>query len=103
MTTQEKINLVNTIVTQYKELSAQTEGFSKFIGSIDGPFFDAIWKPFDSYAALVSDTIEDDNEFVQWFIWDNDCGKRAFKVTFKNGKSIKVKTVKDLIKVIETK
>lgn len=54
---------------------------------------------FDKYTKLVSEKVGDKGEWLEWYLWDNEAGKRGSEVTI-NGKKIKVKNLDDLLKVI---
>jgi hypothetical protein len=101
MTTKEKIKLVSDLVKHYQELNKTFDQLdSLFGGNCESKFFSAIWSAFDAYADTVELAIDDSFKSVNWFIYDNDCGKRGLEREF-GGKSFKIKTVNDLIKYIE--
>lgn len=45
--------------------------------------------------------VGDGGDWLEWFIYDNDMGKRQFNVTFSNGEKVAVETIQDLIYVIK--
>jgi len=56
----------------------------------------------EEYTKLVSEKLGDECGWLEWFAFENDLGKKGFLVTYSDGKnSIRVKTIKDLLKVIE--
>ena len=63
---------------------------------VNGPLFDAVWRGFEKVVSLL-----DEGAWVSWFVYDNDMGKRGLTVTI-NEKKMKVKTVKTLLKIINS-
>ena len=103
MKTREKIALVKELVRQYNKLSKSQDIFEKVVGQIDtdGPLFGPVWKCFEAYTEAVGISIGDVGEYLPWFIWDNRCGANGHEVT-KDGKVIAIKSVKDLIRLMES-
>jgi len=60
------------IVAHYKRLDAVCEAALK-AGAMDpgGPLHDAIWRTFSAMLTLI-----DVDEWITWFIYENDCGKK---------------------------
>lgn len=56
-----------------------------------------------AYMDAISRELGDFSEdtWLDWFVWDNDFGKKKFEAVV-GGKGIIVKNTKDLLKVIET-
>lgn len=63
------------------------------------PAFD-LW---DAYTTAVSRLVGDKDEWLQWFELDCDFGKSPKVCTFASGKTLKVKTLKQLARVIADK
>jgi len=63
---------------------------------VNGPLFDAVWRGFENVTSVV-----DDGAWVSWFVYDNDMGKKGLSVTI-NEKKMKVKTVKALLKIMNS-
>ena len=83
------------------ELDKQFDALSGALGLIvEGPLPNAVWSMWDSYTAAVSERIGDDFEWLQWFWLENDMGRRGFEVKSIGGRSMKVKTLRDLARVI---
>ena len=61
-------------------------------------------KFLSDYISLVAKLVGDKGEWVEWFVWENNFGDKGGLVTWNNGKvEVKVKTVKDLYRVIKAK
>jgi len=88
---------LKTIIASYERLDLATKNAER-AGCIDpkGPLFDAIWTGFENMLAIV-----DKDSWISWYIYDNDMGKKDFSVTI-NSKKFKVKTVKTLLRIINS-
>jgi hypothetical protein len=53
----------------------------------------------DSYIRLLEKICEDTEEWINYFVWDCDCGKNPQNIEINNKKS-KLKTIDDLYKVL---
>jgi len=63
---------------------------------VNGPLFDAVWRGFERVVSVV-----DDGEWISWFVYDNELGKKGLSVII-NEKKMKVNTVKALLKIINS-
>jgi hypothetical protein len=63
----------------------------------DSPLGNSVWRMFDSYTAAVGQLAGDEGDWLCWFIYENDCGKKAGEVTKGKGKPRKIKTLGDLL------
>lgn len=94
---------IQKAIDKYHELDKFWRGFSDATGiDYDSQLGDMIWKTFDLYTDTVQKLIRDEYEDLDWFIFDNDCGRNKLEATI-NGKKKKIKTVKDLAKLIESR
>lgn len=53
----------------------------------------------ENYIRLLQKYINDDNDWIPYFVWECDCGKNSSEVEIGN-KKIRLKTIKDLYNVI---
>lgn len=94
---------IQKAIDKYHELDKFWRGFSDATGiDYDSPLGDVIWKTFDLYSDTLQKLIGDEDEDLDWFIFDNNCGQNKLKKTI-NGKKKKIKTIKDLMKLIESR
>lgn len=95
---------ISTVLTTFKALEKLYNDMDTFIGvDPEAPMFRMGYDLFNKYVDAVSKNIGDDAGWLSWYIWDNDCGKRNFPVSWtENGKVIKlnVHTVTQLARVI---
>ena len=88
---------LKTIIDAHLALGIATDNAVK-AGCLDinGPLFDACWRGFENVVSVV-----DEGDWISWFVYDNDMGKNGLSVTI-NEKKMKVKTVKALLKIINS-
>lgn len=100
MTRDEKRILLNRRIRDEKR-------FKKIMGDLGCLFGDVTGRLFDSWAdALNNQTralacaLRDDSGWIDWYICENDCGKKGLEGGY-NGKTKPIRTVDDLLEVIE--
>lgn len=83
------------IIATYERLDSATDAAEKAgCLCVDGPLHEAIWDRFECVIALF-----DPHEWIPWYIHENDMGKNALEAEI-GSRIIKVKSIKDLLKVI---
>lgn len=101
MNREEAKQLLDKLFSKKIELDKQWDAFEDISGAAsESPLGDAIWKLFDFAAIATAAAVGDDIGYVEWFIWDNDLGKKGYESIFAGGKKQKIKTVDDLLDVI---
>lgn len=90
-------SIVDGIVADYKRLDRACDAALK-AGAMDasGPLFEAIWRSFQGMLERI-----DEDGWIAWFIYDNDCGKKQRKaeVCRKRGMT-PIKTTRHLARLI---
>jgi len=92
----DKIKLVEELCEQHKKAHDQLQDIYRVMGSFDFPFAETYNRLFENQIKLVSELIGDTAQWVDWFIFENDCGARNMCAII-DGKEIKVKDVKTLV------
>lgn len=88
---------------RHTELEAQYQGFKALTDvSPDCPLFNMVFKLWDAYTVAVSEIIGDKDEWLNWYEMECDMGKNTKEVKLPNGKLIKVKTLRQLARVIKS-
>lgn len=90
-------SVADGIVIDYNRLNAACDAAIK-AGAMDpnGPLHEAIWKSFENMLKLI-----DVHEWIQWFIYDNECGKRALQARACSGRELTaIKTTRQLAGLI---
>lgn len=54
----------------------------------------------DSYIALLSESVGDDDNWIDWFVWENGFGKKKLQAGY-DGKEKKICNVDQLLELIE--
>ena len=80
--------------TQYEALQALTKC------GPEAPIALAMGQMWDAYTNAVAREVGDQNDWLDWYCWENDMGEKGLEVTSTSGKTIKVKTVAHLARVI---
>lgn len=84
----------------HKKLNKATEELSGVGFSPECPLFDSVFALEDFATNLLSETIGDDFQFLSWFLYENECGKKGLKAG-KKGKMKKIKTIEDFFWLIK--
>jgi hypothetical protein len=90
-------SIVDGIVTDYRRLANACDAAMK-AGAMDsnGPLNDAIWRSFQG----MLDRIDGDG-WIIWFIYENDCGKKAKQANGCGESAMKpIKTTRQLARLI---
>ena len=66
----------------------------------EAPIALAMGRMWDAYTACVVRDVGDENDWLDWYCWENDMGAKGLPVTKTSGKTIKVRTVAHLARVI---
>jgi hypothetical protein len=102
MCIERKLFLLRCLCDDYQKLNEIQEAVEDVFGSYitESPFFKPIWELFDHSLDSVVSQIGDEGEWVRWFIYENDCGKKGYKAGLGNDLN-KIKTVEELLELIE--
>lgn len=97
MKKEEFIKLMQELVSIKKDEDALNVAFKKF-----EPDFNYI--SFNRYETLVVKSLKfamnDTFDWISYWIYDCDCGKKDMKITDKNGKKIPIKTLSNLYNLL---
>lgn len=106
LTRQEKLDLINQLIQHKRDIDLFQEKFNElfgvsngFAGSSDGSYkvFDRL---FYDYISLVARQIGEGEDGIEWFVWENDCGRSGMEAGYA-GQEIKVETAEDYLSLIE--
>jgi hypothetical protein len=97
-----RIELILKLIERYEQVSAVNDKLGDLFGATaDCAALEPFWYLFDDYTRVVSRLIGDDFDWLGWYIYDNQCGKRGMAAkasTWKKNRAIK--TAKDLEAII---
>ena len=90
------IKVVDTLINEYKSLYKACEAANKS-GTLDpnGPLFEAIWSSFESFLNIL-----DQEGWISWYIYDNECGKKKLKASYGKKKLVRIDSNLKLIDLI---
>jgi hypothetical protein len=92
------IKKLDKIIASYKDLDSTCDQ-ARELGclEVEGKLFNSIWMAFEG----MIDLIDDENRWISWYIWDNECGERGLKAGGLKKIGMKpIKTTKDLAELI---
>ena len=100
----QKLALLKEWEDNYKEINKVYESLHEMYDcSPESKAVRVIFDTFENYTKSVAIIIEDEDDWLEWYLYDNECGKKeltAKAITWKNHK--KIKNVKDLLDIIES-
>jgi len=105
LTKAERIALLERWLAEYKRVEAINQALvGLFHSNPEGPVHLCYYELFSAYGHLVGEKVGDNNDWLGWFIWENDCGKNAMEARAPSWKKArKIRTVKDLEAIISAK
>jgi hypothetical protein len=96
-----KIRLIQTAISEYKAMNDAGDKMNQLFGILsDCKAMLPFWVQFDSYLKVLSELVGDKDKWIEWYIFENDCGKKAFEAGY--DKKLKpIKTASQLVQLIE--
>lgn len=100
MTTQEKIYLIKKLQQKLTKADKSMEMmYSVFGRNPEGPFQDGIYGLFDMAIDGVAKAIGDEDDWLSWFIYENDWGKKGYEAGYEP--MVKIKSIEDFVTILE--
>jgi hypothetical protein len=65
----------------------------------DGSFSDVLYKSNNKYMEFLAEKIGAE-DWLEWYCWENDMGKKKFKASIGGGKEKSIKNIEDLTNLI---
>lgn len=102
LTKAERIALLEEWLKEFQEVQSTFAAIESLFGKDhEGRIQTHLYELFECYSWLVSEKVGDEDAWLCWFIWDNDCGKNAMEAKASSWKKArKIRTVKDLEAII---
>ena len=98
MTTKEKV--VQALVSNITDCQKEVQNLHEVINR-DIELFAVYDRLEADYVAAVSLLVGDENNWIEWFVYDNDCGRKGLEAGIKDNLSV-IDSVEKLVKLIET-
>lgn len=73
-----------------------------FMASPENEVRSAIWGMFGEYTKTVAALVGDEENWLEWFAWECDFGKRPMEMKFSDGETLMVVGASDLLAAIRT-
>ncbi len=100
-----KIKLIESLIEHVKRENEFTEKFQELFGGIPGNSetspYRFVEKLFADHIRLVAVLVGDSKEGLQWFLYDNDCGKYGLEAGIDEGETRKIKTIEDYLWLVD--
>ena len=105
MDTKQKLQLLEKWQKSYEQNDAVYAALKQVLDvSPESPAIEATWGMFDSYTDALSIILEDNNQMLGWYAWDNQFGKKKLAAKCKSWKRFRpITNLKTLLKYIEDK
>jgi hypothetical protein len=100
MNKEELTKTLDTIISLYQNLeSAFDTSYRLGFVQIDGPFGNTIWQTFEGLLLVIEKQF--DTDWIEWYIYENNCGEKKMKAKSSNMKDVKeICNTKDLAQLI---
>jgi hypothetical protein len=86
---------------RHNDLERQMLALAALVGgSFDGPLFDAVWNAWNAYTIELGHRLHDNEFWLEWYADENDMGRKGLEVTSLGGRTMRVKNVRQLAKLI---
>ena len=101
MTRQQKLHLIDDLIAAHDAVHAQLDALRGSINPDPGcPLYNSIFELLNVAIASTSATVGDKSEWIDWFIHENDCGRRGHEAGYE-GQIKPIMTAEDLLDLIE--
>ena len=101
MTQLEKLKILDDVVSSHKSLEDMCNKLEAFTGiAHDALIFNTMREVAELSQDYAKQLVGDDNNWLDWYIYENDCGSKELKASI-GLRMRKIKTTKDLLWLIE--
>lgn len=100
-TRQQKLHLIDDLLAAHDAVHAQLDALKLTVNPDPGcRLYSAIFELLETAIAATSAAIGDNNKWIDWFIHDNECGRRGHEAGYTD--QLKpIKTAEDILDLIE--
>lgn len=101
MSKKSDIQLLTEYIDAIKKVNSAWESFHPVIGDDpESPICRGLYILNEVCLKAVSEILGDECDWIDWFIWENDCGEKGYEAGFKDNLK-KIKTIEDLYGLIK--
>jgi hypothetical protein len=95
------LSLLGDWVKHHAAVSTMMDGIKQHMGlDPDGKMFVTVWAVFGAYTDTLAVEIGDYFEWLDWYRFETDMGKRSKEVTSLSGRTKRIKTIAQLATLI---
>jgi len=99
MDKERKIQLVMECLEAYDRIEAVTDDLNRLFNGTDSPVCNAMYTAHDLLMKRTSELVGDSSEWIDWFVVENDCGKRGLSAGYDD--DVKpIRSAGDLLKLM---
>lgn len=103
MTNEEKLVLIKQLIEHRKNIDEFGDKFKLLFGSYPGNSecgYEVFERLFGDYTRLVADKLGDTECGIDWFVWDNDCGKKAMQAGLSSDGMVVIDSAESYLELI---
>jgi hypothetical protein len=89
---------MSEIVDQYKQTTEFCDGWYKLCGDVPEIFFDM--RSVTTSVDMLMELAEDEYGWVDWYVFENECGSKGLEVRDEDGSLLSSKTIGDVWNLI---
>lgn len=101
MTKEQFVYLMTVIKKKYREIEKFWDGFCDLFGSCSDKLIETT--SLSEIIGTIADIVDDKEEWIYWYVYENDWGENGLEGTDKNGNVILLMTLEDLWDLIKGK
>lgn len=101
MTKEQFIKFMTVIKKKYREIEKFWNGFYDLFGSCSDKLIETT--SLSEIIGTIADIVDDKEEWIYWYVFENDWGENGLEGTDKNGNIILLMTLEDLWDLIKGK
>lgn len=103
LTSLEKVELIKQLIKHKRDMDVFSEKFIDLFGGTPGCLgngdchYQVFDRLFNDYITMVAKEIGDSKEGINWFVWENDCGKEGLSFALDGDSMFETRTAEDYI------
>lgn len=101
MNKEQFIKLMTVIKKKYREIERFWDGFYDLFGSCSDKLVEIT--SLGEIIGVIADIVDDKEEWIYWYVFENDWGENGLEYTDKNGNAFKLGSLEDLWDLIKDK
>ena len=95
--------IIQKVIDEQKRTEKLIDKFQDLFGFSDGVLcYDTLFKSEDLIYKLAAQLIGDDQDWLEWYIFENNCGEKGLEAGY-DGQMKPIKSIDDLLELIDNK